>query len=185
MDPQAADTLLRFGVPIATFAFGTIISAQRNAASDAVVTVNELIADLKELQDHATEYWVNDSSHERNRINEARLRGLTFAVSAIVSQGLQLTPKDQSLFFEKLDEIIDLTTGSTFESHNRAPDFSRAVDIRNKTAELIYLSRRERSRRNAPFAILGDPIRWALRSKPARILTNVATRIASWPRKSA
>ena len=181
--PDILDLLVRVGLPVLTFGLGTAISAQRNSASDSVALLNELISDAKDLQQAGTEYWVHDVGHANARLNEAKVRGSCFSLSSSVNQWLQMNDSLAREFQETLDDIIDLMTGGTFESSERVPDFGRAVEARNRCAELIALARRERSKRNAPFSIFADIARWIASTRFIKSVTALASFVWNFPKR--
>lgn len=146
-----------------SFFLGSVYQSYRAARSEGVAQINELLSEVRSVQDLGSEYWTSDKA-KSDTINEVKIRGSCFLIAQYVSQAETLLRHRQSELEKKTDDLIDLLTGGKFETAAREAQFDRAIQIRIVAAEIVLLCRSARLELVAVSAIFHDIVRPPLRS---------------------
>ena len=96
---------------------------------------------------------------------EVKIRGLMFVISSFEAQADVLFRNHTPAYQAKVDALFGAATGGLFETKGRKADFARAIDVKEKSAELISVARRARQESAGMAAVI-----WFLRRAPARVL---------------
>lgn len=144
--------------------------------------INDLLKDLKQLEDLATDYWTQDADDDATKVLEVKIRGLTFAIAGYEDLGHLLFRRDFEKYNLRIDALLVACTGGTFETSERKADFARAVEVRECSAAVATLARKARQDSAGMTAIAWTVFRWSkLCLKTARKLLNSMVDGFLWP----
>lgn len=164
------------------FALGAFWQSWRASSSEVAAQINDLLKEIKDLENLATEYWSAKRNGPDLRVMEVKIRGLTFVIAAFEEQADFLFRGNKDRYIKSLDKLFIAATGGTFETVDRKQDFVRAVDVKQCSAEIISLCRKARQgsagmgafywlvmqKMRVSFLCVSWPFRWFLsrRMKP-------------------
>ncbi|MEI3853579.1 MULTISPECIES: hypothetical protein [unclassified Ensifer] len=164
-----------------SFALGAAWQSWRASSSEVAAQINDLLKDLKQLEDLATDYWTQDACDE-TKILEVKMRGLTFAIAGYETLGHLLFRRDLDAYNHRVDTLLIACTGGTFETSDRKADFARAVEVRECAAAVAALARKARQDSAGMSAIVWTVYRWGKSClKTTRGLLNVIVDGLLWP----
>lgn len=131
---------------ILPFALGVIWQSWRASSSEMASQINDLLKDLKSLEDNATEFWTTNHDEPKNDMRQARIRGLTFGLARYEEQATEVFDKESGRYLELMDRLIEVSTGGEFETAGRKADYSRAIEVQSLAAEIAAIARSARRR---------------------------------------
>lgn len=139
---------------ILPFALGVIWQSWRASSSEMASQINDLLKDLKSLEDTATEFWTTNHDEPKNDMRQARIRGLTFGLARYEEQATDVFGKETARYLELMDQLIEVCTGGEFETNARRADYTRAIEVQSLAAEIAAIARSAR-RRSAGMGFAG------------------------------
>ncbi|MDB5540088.1 MAG: hypothetical protein JWQ89_1815 [Devosia sp.] len=155
------DFLAKFILPIFTFALGAWIQSYRTQSSEDIGQLNELIDEIKEARELATEYW-SRSTHEDDASLAVKVRSCGHLIFAMAAEA---NFADRSELDDAVQGFFEAATGGAFETADKAADLGRALEMRIAAADLISIVRRQRRRISSwvflPAAAVGGIRNWA------------------------
>ncbi|PDV89957.1 hypothetical protein CO652_00620 [Rhizobium sp. H4] len=141
------DEILKWIVmAIVPFSLGVLWQSWRASSSEIASQLNDLLKDLKQLEEIATEFWTTDSNEPKNSMRQARIRGLTFGLARYEEQAKLIFGRESGNYLALMDDLIETSTGGAFETSARAEDYQRAIQIQSFTSELAHIARSARRR---------------------------------------
>lgn len=139
------DLLSKLVLPVVTFLIGAWLQSFRTQHSEDIGQLNELIDEIKEARDLATDYWATDPADTEVSLS-VKVRSCLHLIFAMAADAhLDALPGAQ----DALDGLYGEATGGTFETADRKADLGKALEIRIAAADLISLLRRRRRQINS------------------------------------
>lgn len=142
-----------------SFVLGALWQSWRASSSEVASQLNDLLKEVKALEELSTEYWVSDATNEKESELTVRLRGASFAIAAFEAQIDLLFHQRASSYRNSVDTLIITCTGGTFETAERTSDASRAIEVRQIAAEVASLIRMSRQESAGLVAIIWEVVR--------------------------
>lgn len=142
-----------------SFALGAIWQSWRASSSEIAAQLNDLLKEVRLLEDFATEYWTSDTNNENSKQLEVKIRGTTFAIAAFEDQIDQLFHSRAKEYRTQTDSLFMCCTGGGFETADRGVDSARATQTRELAANVAAVIRRSRQDSAGLLAIFSEVFR--------------------------
>jgi hypothetical protein len=137
-----SDEILKWIVmAIVPFTLGVFWQSWRASSSEIASQINDLLKDLRQLEEVATEYWTTNHDESKNSMRQARIRGLTFGLARYEEQARLVFGTETAKYLSLMDRLIETSTGGNFETARRLADYQRAIDIQSSTSEIAEIAR--------------------------------------------
>lgn len=182
-DVDVADKLLWALLPGGvSFALGAVWQSWRASSSEIAAQLNDLIKEVRLLEDFATEYWTGTSEAANNKQLEVKIRGTTFAIAAFEEQIDQLFHGRAKQYRHQVDSLFMCCTGGAFETADRVADCPRATETRELAANVAAIIRRSRQESAGLIALLREAIRLiSLIPYGFKVLLSRSCDVVLWP----
>ncbi len=119
----------------------TAVFAMKKAEIDSI---NDHIGELRNIETLATEYWLQNATHQKESEMVARLKGAFSASAHFNNVAPRILGYRYEIYAELDTQLYDLATGGQFESASRTSNSSTAIDIISICTEIRALLREAR-----------------------------------------
>lgn len=136
-----AKEVMLFALP---FLFGYMVAKWQIKNSMKTILLNDLIQDVRDIENKALIYWTRSYNEEYDPQIEAHFRGFTVSLLNFRTTYVQHIQNKNPEFSEFIVDLMDRLTGGEFETKNRSPDYERAVDIKSLCGILVNILRNAR-----------------------------------------
>lgn len=126
-----------------SFVLGAMWQSWRASSSETASQLNDLLKEIRTLEDLATEYWTADPGNNEEQL-QVKIRGTSFAIAGFESQIDTLFHNHADNYRNESDLLMMCCMEGGFETSERKADCPRAVQVRQLAASVGTTIRKAR-----------------------------------------